>query len=161
MSEEVKESARVHDNRENSALKKQTPWVPFKKYRDEESGVEVAFDKNSSRFSPSINFKHPTGDYVSRHGRITPDFNDLDSFDPLGYIIDALTRLRDRVKAELGAEAQKDKDAFLARKEEREKHAAGRHKRPGEARHTGKTARKKAKLAANKPTAQGSHGSQA
>lgn len=122
-----------------------THWKRFKDYHHKESGVHISFDKSGSTYSPSIGFEHSRGGYITRHGRIMPNFqHDIADFKPIRFIIEALTALEEEINKDLREESAKDKARYLQRLKEkaevrkRRKEEASRKRGAGRGRPAGK-----------------------
>jgi hypothetical protein len=148
----------MSEQEKEAAVERKSVWQRLAESVDEESGLQLIWDKGGTTFSPTINFKFKRrGEaIISRHGRITPDFkSDLDQFDPIMLLRAALERIHTPENVAILREAaKKDQAAYLARKREEEERSLRKKERrdPNGVRHTGKTARKKAAQAASKPT---------
>lgn len=97
---------------------KASSWKLFSTHYDAESGVQLTIDKGGCTYSPRIRFEHKKNGTFSSYGRVTPDFKEnLDEFHPLRAIVDGLLRIIDEAEPALRAEAKKDQEAFLKRRD--------------------------------------------
>jgi len=119
----------------------ETHWKRFKDYHHKESGVHISFDKSGSTYSPSIGFEHSRGGYITRHGRIMPNFqHDIADFNPIRFIIEALTALEGDINRDLREESAKDKARYLQRQKDK---AEERKRRKEEARQNKEASKKR------------------
>lgn len=140
----------MSEQEKDAHIDKKSVWQNLVKFIDDETGLQLVWDKGGTTFSPTVNFqlKRRGEVIINRHGRITPDFkSDLSEWDPIGMLQAALARINTpENRAILQEAAKKDQAAYLARKREDEERVRRKKERrdPDGFRHTGKTARKKA-----------------